>query len=465
MFLPNHTGFRKHQLRGDQGLFPTWAENSQVRFDLRSLPILTAGNLANYLYGIVLTFVGNVNTTLTASSFFTMTELYQVLISNIQMVGAWHGKPLSSDHIRGATLPLIEFVSLGYRYWSNRRRAIDGNTTAAHPVEISIFVPLGTYLGRKPHHNAQLALFYRDAFLDINTGANATFNTLPGQATPMNAATTFTGNVRATALLIPDRELRVGPATEWVEYVETSPAGVGTDEIQLDSFGNKTGLSGVESGAGIAWAAGLCNAETQFGSYALTDVTQIEIPWRSQSQTQHINPFIDEANAMRDAHRVLFPVGLDTAAADQTTVHDARGYPYTDRDIGTNPRGTAAAGLGTARILPLLTGGPELMSSKIQVVEGTQSYSVSVTGTGFVNSAGRQHRTLVNQWKSWTPEKWADARDQIIRSGLANAVEGTDNLVWSTKFSEKNQIGVNTSKVRFLPQRLRPPMGATPPTG
>lgn len=466
MMLLNHTGFRKHQLRGDQGLSPAWTENSQIRFDLRTLPLLTGGNLANYLMGIVITFVGAINVTATAGSFITANELIQVLINNVQLTGAWQGKPIASEAFRGPLLRIIEFVSLGYQNWSNRRLAFDGNVagTGSHGFRLSVFLPLGFYAGQKPHHAAQLAVFYRDATLDLNTGLNATMNTVFG----MNAANVIAGTpiVRATAILLPDRELRIGPFCEWAEYVQPSVSGGPlTEQVSLDSFGNKTGLSGVEPGAGIGFCGIVCDppaadGATQglLGSVDASTITQLEVPWRGQAQTQHIDPFTDEGVTARGVMRLVSPTTLDTAAGLPAATHDYRGFPFSDRAKGVTQAGVDPQTM----VLPLVSPSIQMQFSKLQVVEGTQDYSV--TGT-FNNTTGRQHRTLVMQIKSLTPEKWADAREILIREGLCRAVLGSDDVVWSTKFSEKNPNGVEASKVRFLPQRLRKRVVATAPAG
>src|SRR5215207_1746281 len=114
--LRNHTGFRKWPLRGDAGEAPTFAHSSTIQFDLKNIPLMT-DRLANYLCGVLLTFSGvyNINVATANVTPITMPELTRCLIDSIDLQGAWHGRPLAQQHIRGATLPLIEHIACGYQ--------------------------------------------------------------------------------------------------------------------------------------------------------------------------------------------------------------------------------------------------------------------------------------------------------------------------------------------------------------
>jgi hypothetical protein len=469
--LRNHTGFRKWQLRGDQGINPSWAANSQLFFDLKSLPLLTDGNKANYLAGILLSFQGalSITTGYGADVAYPETALTRALISSVQLIGAWHGRPLSQDAIRGATLPLIEFVSCGYRYATRKRPAISVEAVATNRFIHNVFLPLGFFLGRKPHHTMQLAALYKDAQLQINTGPNATAllgGTAVGEFRNSAGTAATTPNVRATAILLADTELRLGPATEWVEYLQPSASGAATEVIELDSFGNRTALSGVEPGAGIAYAAMLAGesatnnaaATGQLGSLNLNGVTgaeviAVEVPWRGQTQTQHIAPFMAEAEeAVAGAGGRHFPLGKTDITTDTgEPISDRDGYPWIDnwaRQVASSNYGSPILG---SRVLPLVTPFADLEASKLQVVEGTTNQTVQAT---FVNTGGCQHRTLVNQWKSWTPAAMEDAKRLIIDSGLALKLLGTNNVAWSTKTLQKNAAAMDIRKARFFAQRL-----------
>lgn len=442
--LRNQTGFRKWALRGDAGENQTFSHSATMQFDLKNLPLMT-DKLANYVAGIVLTFTGtyNINVTTSNTTPITATELTRLLIDSIDLQGAWHGRPLASQHIRGATLPLIEFVSCGYQWGSRHRMPFHAAAAGAQTFVHSVWLPLSYFCGEKGHHTAQLALFYKDSQLNINTAASSLL-----AAINPNATITST-TVRATAMLLAEPELRIGPAQEWQEFRQSAQAN--NDIVDLDSLGNQTSLEGIEPGAGVDLMWAECNVNGQGGSFTADTVTRFSAPFRGQQQTNHVQPFVHELEQqfLGGEGADLMVRNSETSAQLRTGFVDPRvGFPYEPITVAT------AAGVGGSalpahlRVFPIITPSRDLETSKLQVIEGTQNYFLTATFSG-------THRTLVHQFKSWTPQKLADARQLIIDSGMAVAVEGSANLGWSVKVTRKNGSSINPAKSRFFPLRLR----------
>jgi hypothetical protein len=442
--LRNHTGFRKWPLRGDAGENQTFSHSATMQFDLKNLPLMT-DKLANYVVGLVLTFTGtyNINVTTSNTTPVTANELTRMLIDSIDLQGAWHGRPLAAQHVRGATLPLIEYVSCGYQWASRHRMPFHAAAAGAQTFVHSVFLPLSYFCGEKGHHTAQLALFYKDAQLFINTAAASVL-----AATNPNATITST-TVRCSAMLLAEPELRIGPAQEWQEFRQSAQAN--NDIVDLDSLGNQTSLEGIEPGAGVDLLWAECNVNGQGGSFTADTVTRFSAPFRGQTQTAHVQPFAHELEQQfhEGDGADLMVRNSETSAQARTGFVDPRtGFPYEPITVATAASVGGQALPAHSRVFPIISPSRDLETSKLQVIEGTQSYFLTATFSG-------THRNLVHQFKSWTPQKLADARQLIIDSGMAVAVEGSANVGWSLKVTRKNGSSINPAKARFFPLRLR----------
>jgi hypothetical protein len=446
--LRNHSGIRKWPLRGDAGENPAFAHSGNFNFDLKNLPLMT-DKLANYLFAIQLTFYGTYNINVTTGNTLPLQphELTRCLIDTVDLQGAWHGRPLSAQHVRGATLPIIEHMACGYQWGSRHRMPFHAAAAGAQTFVHTVTLPLAYFIGEKGHHTAQLALFYKDGQLIVNTAAAAIL-----AAINPNATITST-TVRASALLLPEPELRIGPAQEWLEFRQSAQAG--NDIVDLDSLGNMTALEGVEPGAGIDFMLALAAINGQLGSFTCDTITRFSAPFRGQTQTNHIEPFVHEWEQQflhgEGADRVVR--NSETAAQLRTGFADPRAaWPF--EPLAGAAGATAATVAGSTlpanlRGFPILVPAGDLETTKVQVMEGTQSYFLTATFSG-------THRTLVHQFKSWTPQKLADARQMIIDSGMAVAVEKTAQLEWAAKVTRKNGSTINPAKARFFPLRLKP---------
>lgn len=433
----NHTGFHFYPLTSGSNDNPTYSQTAPTTFEMKNIPIFI-GNLAYYVYGILLTFTGDVDQAASGSSLINYWQVVRSLIDSLEVRNAWHGTPVSSNHVKGSMLQVIEPIDCGYampQLLFSDIPAVDGD----YFFEINIFVPLCIGQGAKPHQSAQLALFYKQAQLVINPAASSVLNGI-------SAGAVFEGlAVRASAVMLPEPEIRLGPVGEWIDY--QSSASSNQSQIALDSFGNVTGLSGTLPNAGVLWMGALTNyASSVPGSFALEDVTKYSFPFRGQVEIMQIPAFV--------AMQLLSMGGGDFAARGQaakwTSLNGGvEGFPY-DFTTGSAGANNSWKQLHGMLFFPMVTPSPDLELSKVQLAKGTQSYFLS--GPTF---SGTNH-TLVKHVRTFDQNKRQDAYTQIVSSGLAKQVLGTDsNLGWVIKTLRKN-TEIDADKARFLPQRLVP---------
>jgi hypothetical protein len=429
----NHTGFHFYPLSAGSNDNPTFSQTSPTSFELKNIPICV-GDLPYYVYGVLLTFYGDVDQPASGGSALNYNQLRQALIDSLEVRNAWHGTPISANHVKGTMLPIIEAVGGGYctpQVTPGPMQATDGDRA----FEISVFVPLCIGNGAKPHHSAQLALFYKQAQLVINPAAASI---LAGFSTG-SAFEALT--VRASAVMLPEPELRLGPVAEWIDY--QSSASSNQTQIALDSFGNVTGLAGTIPNAGVMWMGALTNVDGLPGSFALENVTRYSFPFRGQVDIMQMQAFV----AMQ-----LYSMGGDFAArAAQAQLANLSGqaavaFPYS---ISNTLSGTSAMQqLARMLFLPMITPAVDLELTKVQTAKGTQSYFV--TGPTF---SGTNH-TLAQHVRSFDDRKREDAVRQIVDSGLAKQVLGrTTGLGWVPKLEKKNDT-IDPEKLRYLPFRL-----------
>ena len=431
--LRNHTGFHLYPLSSGSNDNPTFSQTSPTTFELKNIPI-AVGALPYYCYGILLTFYGNIVQPASGSSGVNYYQAIRSLVDSLEVRNAWHGTPISANHVKGSMLQIIEPIGSGYAM----PQLIPGIIAAAGatvPIEINVYIPLSIGVGAKPHHSAQLALFYKQAQLVINPAATSVLNGI-------STGATFTSlTARASAVMLPDAELRLGPQAEWIDY--QSAASSNQTQIALDSFGNVTGLSGTIPNAGVMWMGALTSVNGLPGAFTAENVTTYSFPFRGQVQSQQIQAFV--------AMQLYAMGGGDFAARGQAAQNAAEqnevdGFPY-DVQAGAMDAGNWHILKGLL-FFPMITPATDLELTKVQTAQGTQSYFLQ--GPGF---SGTNH-TLVQHVRSFDDNKRADAVKQIVDSGLAALVLGqTTNLGWVPKLEKKNDT-IDPNKLRYLPFRL-----------
>lgn len=427
----NHTGFQFYPLSSGSNDNPAFSQTSPTTFEMKNIPI-AVGSLVYYVYGVLLQFTGNVVQAGGTGVAVNFNDLRRAIIDSLEIRNAWHGTPISANHVKGSMLPIIETVGGGYCTPQVTPSVIPA-ANGTYNFDISVFVPLCVGNGAKPHQSAQLALFYKQAQLAINPA-------LASVLTGLSPGSSFTSlATRACAMMLPEPELRLGPQAEFIDY--QSPASSNQSQIALDAFGNTTGLAGTLPNAGVAWMGALTNLSGLPGSFLASDVTKYSFPFRGQVDIMQISAFV----AMQ-----LYAMGGDEGrnvaaqAAASASILSQRGFPF---ELAS---ASASALLQTNHLLffPMVTPARDLELTKMQTAKGTQSYFLS--GPVF---SGTNH-TLVQHVRSFDDNKRADAVKQIVDSGLANLVLGqSTQLGWVPKLEKKNAT-IDPEKLRYLPFRL-----------
>lgn len=418
-FTKNHSGLVKWALKGSQGDNPTYAASSNFTFNLDDLPVAIGGKCL-YLAGIELDFVSTVANNNSAASVLLDRDFYRIYVQDIQLENCWHGTPISANHWKGTLWPLYEWFSCGYRFWAGRRRLVStGVSSQVH--RFRPFLPLGSGLFTKSHHTMLPALMYKKGTLVLNTAASTV---LTGIST---GASLSSGTIRATAVMVAEPEVRLGPAIEWIDY--QTPYASNNESIELRSFGNATGLVGTEAGAGLSALAWVANKDGMPGAGDTANISRIAIPFRDQFPMRAMDPFFTELEQAADLNRGY-----------QDMTNSTSPFPYPASSDTTEQ---------TCDIFPLVTPSPDLELSKIQTVEGTQSYFLTIS------SGSGTHHTVAQHVRSWTPDAYEEARRRLIDAGVVGAVVGSPDVMWSSKVKNKQHVGdIHTKKLRYIPQRL-----------
>jgi hypothetical protein len=417
---------RMWPLKGDQGEAPAWAPSSSFDFSFKNVPKLTKGKLANYMPAVAITAWGTYTAAEEDTGRITWEDLTCALYQNFEIQGAWHGRPIAGQHVRSATARIWELISMGYQGGA-RRQGGQRSSTQARPFRHTLYLPLCHALGKNgARYTSQLSVLYKDATLYITTPANGqTAATIPAVLTLANVS------FRASAVLLPEPCIRIAPGVEWLE-LQTKGAATGSDPVDLEALGNATGLEGVEPGAGIDTMLALCNKELLAGSFTLDTLIQYSAPFLDQTQTKHLDPFLQmlEQVSSKGERPRSQQVGTSNLAAadpvDAGMVVDRSGFPYAYDAIADTSYDNADNGAklpNQGLCFPLIVSGPELELTKIQRFEGTVTYYRQATITNSID------RTLVHQYKSWTPQKHEDFRQLVIGEGLAEAVLGAKDIV------------------------------------
>ncbi|MDD5367325.1 MAG: hypothetical protein PHR30_18480 [Gallionellaceae bacterium] len=440
--LRNHAGVRPWQLKGPQGQVVNITQGQPVQFDLDDIPITTSGKIPNYLLGIIVTLTGSLVTTatLTTNTPVYWDRLLGLILRSVQVQNCWHGTPISQNHVLGEYLDWIEYFGLGGEHFS-RRGGPSPLVAGTMPFKRDFFLPLMNGFSKKPHHSAQLALFYKKGQLILNTQ-------LASVLTAFSSLATFTGlQVQASAVLLPDPEIRLAPGIELIDY--QTPFAANNDAVELRGLGNASTLDGCETDAAFDLLVWLTQLNGQPGASTAERITRIGMPFRDVYQTTHTESVIEPFIHAMGGRRSVGSVQDFNAVAPNLT--DFAGFPFTDGFTPVNTsraeayKGLLMVGLG---IWPSLDG----EASKLQTLSGTETYYLSLAAGG----QGGSHHTFARQFKSWTPAKIADAKDEILRAGLQRGLyPGGTVFDWDVKtINKQNPEEISAKKQRYFPLRL-----------
>jgi hypothetical protein len=449
MNLKNHTTMRYWPLTGDRGEAPAYVHGQTYKWNLKDIPPVTR-RMANYVVGIVLTWVGKVKYESGTPSRppIDWAEVTRALFQSCEVQQSMFGTPVSSNHYLGCFMDLFSFVANGMERpvpWPPPLVPGQAEVEQRH----SWFIPLCSLLGMKGHHTAQLACCYDRAQFVLRTEQSGV---ITGLSFPADA----NGYLKVSAAVLPEPEVRLGAGTQFLRYTQTaSPSG---SIVTLDALGNSSTLEGVEPGAGIAMLLWMGNQRGFNGAGAPALLEYLNVPFRDIVQTHHLDPFYLE---WLNAQGGLNSPWLD----DMSSTADFAGGPYDLStplyDVGQIPN-SDAYGVTAAEFLPIITPHKFLQTSKLQVVQGSQIVGIKHSASAFSG----EHVFTALQYHSWTPAKIEDVLRKAIDSGVVQAVWGTNDIVPSVKVELKQPANsINPTKTRFFPTTWVPKVvQPAPPT-
>jgi hypothetical protein len=449
----NHTGFRPWQLTGPTGQSVTWRAGGNGRFQFGDVPELTDGKLCNHFLGVLLTILipVGVNGVFTAGA--DADDFLTALFESVEVRNCWHGTPISQNHAKGCMLGTMEFMACGYQYFGRRMDVVARGALGSKFLKVNAFLPLSYLMGDKAHHTALPVTFYKNGELQLNFGAG-----LDSGGDGLSATFT-TATIQASAVLLPESEIHLGPGSQFIDY--PSAANAGSEVVKMDSFGNNTTLQDVESGAAcdfLFWLSSLYNQGQGFvGPARVKDLTRVGFPFRGVQSTTHLEPFLlgfeAQVGGREDGQSDLYD-----ATAMQVVKSNLSGFPYRPNYAGPLTADFAADGSDVRDMkgFPIIYPGNALELTKVQSFEGTQSYFLTFA-SGKAPLSGTTHHSFAHHFYSWTPAKWEDAMRTLVNAGIAQAVLGTSQgIVWSTKLTKKNGAPglIDPAKLRYLPNKL-----------
>jgi len=451
--MRNHTGLHPWMLTGSTGQTVTWAPGGRGQFLLSDLPRTIDGNLAAHLVGILLTFIVELGSGGVETHAANTDRFLTWLLESVEVRNAWHGTPVSQNHAKGCMLGLMEFLACGYQYFGRRMSVPAFEQLDNRFIKINCFIPLSYNMGAKGHHSALPTIFYKNSELILNFGIGS------GDAPPPEGEATIQGaTLKASAIMLAEREIHMGPGQQFVDY--PSVVSAGSEAVKLDSFGNSTSLQRIEAGAGVDFLAWLSSHYTQSATFAgpalVRDIRRVQVPFRGIASTTHLEPFLLGFEAAIGGRDRGESDPYDATAMD-VVASNLSGFPYAENYAGPLAADFAADhdDLRDMHVFPLIYPGRDLQATKVAAYEGTQSYFLA-WAAGLAPLAGTHH-TFAHQFHSWTPAAWDEALKLIVDTGLAREVLGTGvGLGWATKLEYKNPApgAIDPAKIRFLPQKV-----------
>lgn len=437
--LNDTTGYETVPLQSGGSNQPTVAPGNQYTWDLSTIPIMVGGGgqMANYLLCLLVTFYGSVVQSGGTGVPIHDDGLTAALVSSVQMQGAWHGTPLQQTFCLGAYLPIMEYLGAGFRLPRRVANSIPA-ANGTHAFNHTILIPLAIGNVAKPYQTAQLALMYKKASFIMNLNPTSVLSTLsPG-------ATWGTMSMQISAVLEPQPNLLLAPGTEWVDY--QSPASANQSQIPIFGFGNQTGLTGTNPNAGITDLFAIGNgAGTNLsgllpGAFDVNNVLSYQWGWRSQNTTFH-------PEAIAAMHFLsLGPSKQGWYGPENApTAIDGQGYPYGNQAAVGQP--SNAFPLSGMLGFPLVTSTQRMLLSKVQTAGNNEMYTLQLkTGQSF---SGQNH-TFGRHVRSFSPDKIADWRAQVVASGMASALLGTNDIALRQKTLSKQRF-VPAKQLNFVP--------------
>jgi hypothetical protein len=441
------TGYETVPLQSGGSNQPNVTPGNQYTWDLSTVPIMVGGGgqMANYLVCLLVTFYGSVVQSGGTGVAINDDALTAALVSSVQLQGAWHGSPLQQTFCLGAYLPIMEYIGAGFRLprrVANSLPAANGAQNFNH----TILIPLAIGNVAKPYQTAQLALMYKKASFIINLNSNSVLQTISPGATFSGTGGTGSMSMQVSAVLEPQPNLLLAPGTEWIDY--QSPASANQNQIPIFGFGNQTGLVGTNPNAGITdlWAIGngagtqLAGAGLLPGAFDPANVLSYQWGWRGQNTTFHPEAIAAmQILALGPSKQSWF------GPANASTAIDGQGYPYGNNSANSIPANNSP--LGALYGFPLVTSTVRMLLSKVQTAGNNEMYTLQLkSGQTF---SGQNH-TFGRHVRSFSPDKIADWKQQVISSGMAAALLGTNDITLRQKTLSRQRL-VPAKQLNFVP--------------
>lgn len=398
----NGTGSQSWPLTTGNNDNPSLVQGKPTSFFCNTVPDrCPTGPLAYALPYVLLTIAGTLTQPATSGSPVYYDVLRACLIDSIDWITAWHGTPVSANHVKGAFLPLVEYLSGGYRFATRQRPPIPA-AAGAYPFELTVAIPASSSkLGDNLSNTSQLALLYQTSQIKVNVAA-------AGVLDSVSTGATFTGGItaRASAKLIPTTELVLGTAVETI--LHQTVAGANSPQVQIKGFGTDTLLNGVQAKGGVMWLGELTNVNLQGGVFAAENVTQYAFPWRGQQQTQHPQAILaDFLGTMVNDRPHVMPTTVAGGDSEFTN------YPYVMKTSDQPTTTSTLMDLKGLQAWIMVQGGDRFELTDCQTADSDQSYFLTVNG-GF--SAG-SHLILARYARAWQAGMLNNWVGQITKGG------------------------------------------------
>lgn len=446
----NGTGAQYWPLTTGNNDNPSLTGSQQTSFFFNTVPDrCPTAPLAYYLPLILLTITGTITQPASGGSLIYWDQLPSALFTSLNLQNAWHGTPISANHVLGAQAPYWEWHTNGFRYGARRRPPIPttgGNYPFAYTFALT---PAVSRLGKLAGDTAQLACLFQQAQLQINVAPSTVLNGLSSGA--IFAENTL--KARATAMLVPRNELVLGTPVETILHQVV--AGSNSNQIQIKGFGTDTMLTGVQNKGGVVHLAEI--ASNLGGVFATKNITFYNFPWRGQGQPVYdINGYFNAAalyNMPNDRPQVM---GVELAGGDAEFTDPPYAMNTTDDWLDAGFNG-ASQNFANAYAWPMVQGGDELVLTDTQSADGDQSYFL----TSSVAFSAGAHLIMGMYAKAWQQNMLDDWLKVVTKGGsssLANYVLGDKYASASLKQrAPRSKHIITPDNTAYLPWQLYMP--------
>ncbi len=278
---------------------------------------------------------------------------------------------------------LIQVVGLGYQYPQSARLQIPASTDTDVTIDIFTELPIAYECFAKAHESAQWLGFYD----------GGTFETLIDVSTILDGdyagAVTKTGTNRAHAEWFPSPDQAIGVPVQW-----RNRQIVGGSSPILKNIGGETSLVGLSPGSGLAglWWMTDATGIGMGGPDGLDNFLSYGMEWRGQKVIQNLDMLMISQRIHME-RRVGPIAGIGT-----TIMADGAGWPSTM--AATTQVDNRPSANSQAMVVPFVSPGRKLETSKVQTVLGDKQIDFTVTA-----AITSPHQFVSMELMEFTPDK------------------------------------------------------------